>query len=117
MCSQRVSQVQLANTAASSGTLHSEVAGSAHGEGFTTLPSLRASPGERKTNLRAVQSYGSTYVCVVALSLRGGRVHTSRFVLCYDLNTLTVALPSLIGGPHSISAMLQSEGRSVLIFP
>lgn len=58
---------------------------------------------------------GSPYMCVSAgaLSLHGGRVHTSLFVLWYEPNTLAVALPFLIRSPHSISAM--QEGRSVLI--
>lgn len=56
-------------------------------------------------------------VWVLALSLRGGRVHTGLFVLCYEPNTLAAALLCLIRGPHSISAKLVQEGRSVLIFP
>lgn len=56
------------------------------------------------------------YMCVVALSLCGAWVHTSLFILFYDPNTPAVALPSLIRGPHSISAMPAQDWRSALIF-
>lgn len=118
LCVEEVNERQLANTSTSTGTLRSEVVGGADGEGFTTHP-----PPPFCLSLTAPQIYElfcsrvlHMYACVVALSLRGGRVHTSRFVLCYDPNTLNVALPSLIRGPRSISAMQAQEGRSVLIF-
>lgn len=53
---------------------------------------------------------------VVALSLRGGRVHIGLFVLAAIQTHSSAALPSLIRGPHSISAMSVLEGRSALIF-
>jgi len=56
-------------------------------------------------------------VGVVLLSLRGGRVHISLFVLTAIQTHSAAALPSLIRGPHSISAMPEQEGRSVLILP
>lgn len=47
--------------------------------------------------------------CVVALSLRGGRVHVSLFVLAL-IQTRPVAA-SLISIPRSISAMPVQEGE------
>lgn len=115
-----VSERQLANTSTSCRTLPSEVVGGADREGLTTHPPPGFAFSEHHRFMSCPVVWFSIHECVcehvVALSLRGGRVHTSLFVLCYDPNTLAAALPSLIGGPHSISAMPARDGRSVLIF-
>lgn len=54
-------------------------------------------------------------VCCCSVLAWGQGSHKS-LCTCYDPNRLAAALLSLIGGPHSISAMPAQEGRSVLIF-
>lgn len=56
----------------------------------------------------------SMCVCVLSFIGGGGWIHTSLFVLFVDTNG--VALPFLIRGPHSISAMPAQDWRSELIF-
>lgn len=65
---------------------------------------------------RGMSPHICAYASVVDLSLRGGRVHISLFVLATIQTHSSAALPSLIRGPHSISAMSALEGRSALIF-
>lgn len=53
--------------------------------------------------------------CVRMCTVVRGKVHTVLFVPRTDPHTPAMTLPSLIRGPHSISAIPALEGRSVLI--
>lgn len=111
-----MSEGQLANTSASSGSLHGDVAGGADGDGLTALPPPPFASPTAWGQIYELSGGVELHMCALAMSLCGAWVHTSLFVLLYRPNTPAVALPSLIGGPVSISAMPAQDWRSALIF-
>jgi hypothetical protein len=94
------------------GTLHSVTAGGSDGEVLTAC-SIHLPVRERSGFMACVCVRECACVCV---RMCNGARFTLRSLCCAPIHTAAaLALPSLIRGPHSISAIPALEGRSVLI--